>query len=389
MTSIHCWDGSMSAPWKRGKAPQHHAVRRPRPSPDHTAHLRVLVVLACLSVLRPANAAERDRCSVRPHPGDDLQQAIDVAARERTAIVCLGPGDFALHRFLSIRHDGVVLRGAGSSTVIRLEEGTESPVVVVGEWEERVPQRATSNVTIENLRIVGGGKEGGEVLPAYPYLTNSAVAVRAGRNIAIRNASITACRSACVLTELDTRRVTIEHDDISGSVWDGIALNRTTRARIIGNTIHDNTAAGISTEHLEDSVVEANVVSHNRTHGVYLSDSYRNTIADNRFTGNVLSGVFLTCAVRSREQAVQCWKDSMSAGNVLERNQFVGNRVGYMVGGNASASCARRGFTPNLSGGDLFVRNPRQDPRATEFGVCLRYVRPDAARARHPHVGGG
>jgi parallel beta-helix repeat protein len=349
----------------------------------------VLVVLACLSILRPACAEQRDRCGFRPHPGDDLQQAIDVAANGRRPIVCLGPGEFLLRRFLSIRHDGTVLRGAGVSTVLRLEEGTESPVVVVGEWEERVPRRATSNVTIESLRIVGGGERGSEVLPGHPYLTNSAVVVRTGRNVTVRNASITACRSACVLTELDTRRVTIEHDDISGSVWDGIALNRTTRARIVGNTIHDNTAAGISTEHLEDSVVETNVVSHNRTHGIYLSDSYRNTIADNRFIGNVLSGVFLTCAVESHEPAVQCWKDSMSAGNELERNQFVGNRVGYMVGGNASASCARRNFTPNVSGGDLFVRNPRQDPRANEFGVCLRYVRPATARARHPHVGGG
>src|SRR5436853_313654 len=83
--------------------------------------------------------------------------------------------------------------------------------------------------------------------------------------------------------EGDTRRVTIEHDRIGASVWDGIALNRTAQARIVGNTIHDNTAAGISTEHLKDSVVVDNVLADNRTHGLYLSDSYHNTIARNRF----------------------------------------------------------------------------------------------------------
>ena len=346
----------------------------------HVVSRKLLLLLACLAALRPADAAGRPRCTIRSSPGDDVQQAVDRAPAKGQSVVCLGAGEFRLPHFLSIARDGMVLRGEGASTVLRLEEGTQSPVIVVGDWERQAPRRATSNVTLENLRIVGGGREGSEVLPGHPYLTNSAVVVRAGRNIAIRDASITACRSACVLTELDTRRVVIEHDDISGSVWDGIALNRTSRARVVGNRIHDNMAAGISTEHLESSLVEKNVVSDNRTHGLYLSDSYRNTIAGNRFTGNVLSGVFLTCAVRDREQVVQCWKDSMSAGNVFERDRFLGNRVGYMVGADASANCARRAFTPNLSRADVFVRNPRLDPRATAFGRCLLEARPGSSR---------
>lgn len=337
-----------------------------------------MVVLLCLAAVRPAAAGKRPRCTVRSSPGDDLQKVTDGArSRMRPAIVCLGAGEFRLRRFLSIAHDGVVLRGEGVSTVLRLEDGAESPVIVVGDWERQVPRHATSHVTIEDLRVVGGGRDGSESLPGYPYLNNSAVVVRAGRDTAIRDVAITACRSACLLTEFDTRRITIERDDIGGSVWDGIALNRTTGARIVGNTIHDNTAAGISTEHLVDSVVEGNVVHDNRTRGLYLSDSYRNTIARNRFAGNVLSGVFLTCAVRDRER-VRCWKDSISAGNVFERDQFVGNRVGYMVGADAAATCAHRGFTANLARDDRFVRNPRQDPRATAFGHCLRYARPRA-----------
>jgi parallel beta-helix repeat protein len=335
---------------------------------------RLLVLLACVGALPAAGAAERRSCTVTLSPGDDLQGAVDGAPQpSRLRIVCLQAGEFRLGRFLSITRDGIVVRGAGPSTVLRLEDGTQSPVLVIGDADEKSPRHATANVTIENLRIVGAGRGGEEAAPGRPYLTNSAVVVRAGRDVAIRNASISACRSACILTELDTRRIAIEDDDVSGSVWDGIALNRTSRARIAGNRIHDNTAAGISTEHLEDSVVADNVVVDNRTHGVYLSDSYGNRIARNRFGGNVLSGVFLTCAVREREPPVQCWKDSMSAGNVFERNRFVANRVGYMVGADPLASCRRRGFTPNRSRADIFARNPREDPRASTFGRCLVY----------------
>jgi parallel beta-helix repeat protein len=347
----------------------------------------VLLCVACLVAFRRADAAGSRGCTVTSSPGDDLQQVVDRAtASGRPVILCLGAGEFQLRRYLSIARDGIVLRGEGAATVLRLEDGTESPVIVVGDGERKAPRRATSNVTIENLRIVAGGRGGGESFPGRPYLANSAVVIRAGRNVAVRNTSITACRSACILTELDTRRVTIEHDDISGAVWDGIALNRTWRARVVGNTIHDNTAAGISTEHLEDSVVKDNIVSDNHTHGLYLSDSYRNTIADNRFTGNVLSGVFLTCAVRHREPVVRCWKDSMSAANVFERDRFVGNRVGYMVGADPSAPCARRRFTPNVSRGDVFERNPRQDPRATAFGRCLVFTPPRHGTSASRHT---
>jgi parallel beta-helix repeat protein len=284
-------------------------------------------LLLCLAALWPAAAAARTVCTVTASPGEDVQQALDRGTARRR-VVCLGAGEFKLRRFLSITRDGTVLRGEGASTVLKLEEGTQSPVIVLGDWEDETPRRATSNVTIERLRIVGGGKDGDEAFPGRSYLTNSAIVVRAGRDVSIRDVSITACRSACILTERDTRRLTIEHDDVSGSIWDGIALNRTSRARLVGNTIHDNTAAGISTEHLEDSLIENNVVRDNRTHGLYLSDSYRNTFAGNRFTGNVLSGVFLTCAVRFRDPPPRCWPASMSAGNVFERDQFVGNRIG-------------------------------------------------------------
>jgi hypothetical protein len=50
-----------------------------------------------------------------------------------------------------------------------------------------------------------------------------------------------------------------------------------------------------------------------------------------------------------------------------------------MVGADASAACKGRRFTANVSRDEMFVRNPRQDPRATAFGRCLVY-RPERVR---------
>src|SRR5262249_29802139 len=111
----------------------------------------------------------------------------------------------------------------------------------------------------------------------HPFLSNSAIVVRGGRAIALRDLEITACRSACILTEQESRDVSIERNTVNGSVWDGISLNRTAKARLVGDTIRGNTAPGITTGHLVDSVIRDNIVADNRTHGLHLSDTGRST----------------------------------------------------------------------------------------------------------------
>jgi len=332
-------------------------------------------VLCCLAAPAAARPVPRPRCTVTLSPHDDLQRAIDrVVVARRPARVCLGAGEFRLERFLSLTGDGVTLRGEGPSTVLRLAEGVESPVVVVGDHGKEVPRRATSNVTIERLRIVGGGPGGRELHPEYPYLTNSAVVVRAGRGIIVRDLDVTACRSACILTEHESRDVRIEGNRVGDSVWDGISLNRTARARVAENVILGNGAAGITTEHLEDSVIERNVVRANKTHGLYLSDSYRNTVVGNRFVDNVLSGVFLTCALHDRTPRPVCWQRSMSQGNAFVRNEFTANRVGFTAAPDAAARCRSPGFVANRSSGDVFRKNPRDEPGPPAYGRCLVFA---------------
>jgi parallel beta-helix repeat protein len=330
--------------------------------------VRVLLMLPTLALASTADRA----CDVTLSPGEDVQQAIARVAVDGR--VCLTAGEFPLPGFLAIARDGITLRGAGSATVLRLASGTEGPVVVIGDHTREVPARVTTRVVLEDLRIVGHGRGGSEVQRDRPYLTNSAVVVRGARQVALRRLEVTACRSACLLTEQNCEDVVIEDNRVGGSVWDGIALNRTARARVVGNVVAGNTAAGLTAEHLERSVIEDNRVTGNGTHGLYLSDSYRNLVTRNRFGGNVLAGVFLTCAIRYHKPFARCWDDSMSADNVFEQNEFVENRVGFAVAADTvAASCAVSGFAVNRSRGDLFARNPSEETDWTTLGPCLRY----------------
>jgi parallel beta-helix repeat protein len=331
----------------------------------------IVGMVCCLAALGVARGASTGGCTVTLDPSDDVQRAIDgLPADAPDARVCLGSGAFRLRRFVAIERDGVTLRGEGASTVLQLDGGVQSPVVVVGDYGDATPRHPTSRVTIERLRIVGGGRGGSEHDPERPYLTNSAVVVRAGRGIAIRDLDVTGCRSACILTERETDDVSIERNRIRGATWDGLSLNRTVRARVADNEIRDNTAAGITLEHLEDSVVERNLVRGNGTHGIYFADSHRNRVVGNRFIGNVLSGVFLTCAVRTRTP-VGCWKDSFSQGNTFDANQFTANRVAFTVAADAGANCVAPTFVVNRSARDVFADNPRDEPYPGAYGRCL------------------
>lgn len=334
-------------------------------------HRLALAVLLALLLAWSSVASAQAPCSARLAPGDDVQAAVD-RLPDGGGVLCLAAGAFRLPTALSITRDGVTLRGEGTATVLGLAPGVQTPVVIVGDHRRQVPARATADATLERLRIVGGGDGGSEFASAYPYLSNSAVVIRTGLRTTLRGLDVEACRSACIVTEHDTRDLVVEGCTIAGSTWDGIALNRTAGARIVGNTIRDNTAAGITAEHLEDGLVERNVIRGNRAHGVYLADSYRNRFRGNRFERSTNAGVFLTCAVRVREPGrVRCWDRSMSAGNTFAEDVFDGNRRTFIVAADAAAPCTMPGFVANVARDETYVGGSHVDQDVARFGRCL------------------
>lgn len=342
----------------------------------HPARILALLLPLTLASI-PASAAlatntgERPACTVRVVPGDDLQAAIDALPDDgRPASVCLAAGEYALDRLLAIRRDGLRLRGEGHATVLRMADGVQQPLIVVGDHERREPRRTIRDVAIEDLQLIGAEAEH-EFMPELPYLSNSAVVVRGGERIRLAGLKASRCRSACLLTEHGSREVTIEDNDVSAAAWDGVSFNSSSHIRLIDNDIHGNVAAGITAEDLEDSEIRDNRIERNGSHGVYLSDSARNRFVDNTFADNRDTGVFLACAVRRHDAPVHCWDHSMSHDNLFEHNRFQDNPYAYRIGVDDRAPCAGPGWRPNLWRGNQADASG-QDPRADLYGDCVR-----------------
>ncbi|MEA5125211.1 type III secretion-associated outer membrane-bound protein HpaM [Xanthomonas floridensis] len=335
-----------------------------------------LVFAAACSAAPPTPAgppaAPVASCTAKVKPGQDLQKAIDKLPQgDKPAVLCLEKGEFPLNGLVSIHRGNLTLRGKGPSTVLRMADGVQQPALVVGDYENQQPTGVIRNVSIEDMQIVAstGDKE---FMPERPYLSNSAVVVRSGQGIRLAGLQVNKCRSACLLSEYDTREITIENNDVSGAIWDGVSFNRTAKVTMVNNYIHDNVAAGLTTEHLEDSEIRNNRFERNGSQGIYLSDARRNRFSNNVFDGNKVAGVFLACAIRYRTPEILCWDNSMSQDNVFENNRFANTPFTYTIGVDRAANCTAADFKPNL------WRNNQADVAGVDiepqrYGYCVRH----------------
>lgn len=314
--------------------------------------LPLLAALLATFAAAPARAAtelagQAAPCTRTAAPGDDLQAAIDGLPAQRRATLCLQAGHYELAGLLAIRRDGITLRGTGTDTVLQLRDGVQQPLLVIGDYANEVPSAPIRNVLVENVHLIGNHAEH-EFMPEHPYLSNSTVVIRNGRDVGLRRLVVERCRSACLLSERDTQGLAIIDSDVSGAAWDGVSFNRSSRVTMSGNHVHDNAAAGITTEHLEDSDIRDNVFERNGSQGIYLSDSRGNRFTGNRFAGNARAGVFLACSIRYRTPEVLCWDNSMSQDNVFEHNVFQGSPYTFTIGVDRAANCKAADFRPNL-----------------------------------------
>lgn len=320
------------------------------------------------------NSISKDshRCNLTIRPGQNIQQAIDrLSQKPGSSTLCLASGEFDVDHLIQINHDGFHLRGQGPTTVIKLKEDVQQPLIVVGDYQNQQPDHQIRDVVIENMTLKGTTKIEHEFVPDRTYLSNSVIVVRSGQGIRLTKLIVNQCRSACLLSEYNTRDFTIDRSDISGATWDGVSFNRSAQIHLIHNQIHDNAAAGMTTENLEDSEIKENRFENNGSQGVYLSDARRNHFTNNQFIKNKVSGVIFACSIRYRTPEVLCWDNSMSQDNVFANNEFQQNPHIYTIGVDRAANCKSPDFRPNMWQNNQ-ADTSGQDPDQDQFGRCLQ-----------------
>lgn len=228
-----------------------------------------------------------------------IQSAID-GLPDTGGQVIISTGTFTCTTAIVIARDNVDLRGQGPSTVLRLADGANSPVLVIG-GTATPPALAHHDIRVSDLTIDGnrlgqsmecwgGPCDSGELT----YIRNNGITLRRVSDVEIDRVSVRSAVSGGLVTEKVSRRITVRDFSSSDNQFDGLAAYETEDSIFAGLYLHDNTFAGLSLDiQFNNNIVSDVVMTNNGRQGIFMRDSRDNVFSDIQIRGSGEQGLFL------------------------------------------------------------------------------------------------
>lgn len=226
-----------------------------------------------------------------------IQKAISKLPAEGGEIR-LTAGTYSCNHPIIMNKDNVTLRGAGPSTLLRLSDGINAPVIVMG-LAENIPQRAIRYIRVMDLMIDGNRANqnaecmGGPCSDQFP-LRNNGISIRRCVDCTVQSVIVYGAMSGGLVTELGCRRLTIRDYTSYDNEFDGLAGYETEDSTFSGITLYGNKAAGISTDiKFNNNKFFDVTIADNKTVGIFMRDSLDNSFTNLHIRDNVQHGIFL------------------------------------------------------------------------------------------------
>ncbi len=263
--------------------------------------LTVAALLLTIVVTGSSQGAPLRSCEV-------IQRAIDrlaptggqVEVRSGT-YVCTAP--------IVIDRDNVELRGEGTGTVLRLADGANAPVLVLG---QTIPTPAVTRRNIHILDLVIEGNRlnqefecwGGPCTATNP-IRNNGITLRQVSDVLIEHVTVSSARSGGLVSELGSRRLTVRDFTAFDNHFDGLAGYETEDSTFSGLYLYNNCAAGLSFDIRFNNNIVGDVVIHrdassecdpllpDGTVGIFMRDSRDNVFHGIQIRNSREHGVFL------------------------------------------------------------------------------------------------
>jgi len=282
--------------------------------------------------------------------GMEIQKALDDLPPGGEAV--LGSGEYEIHQPLMLQHDDVTLRGAGLSTVLRLADNANCPVVLLAPPLSET-KRAVTHLHLADLVIDGNRQhqntefwrsagDGSEI-------NNNGVQIWNATDALVERVVCFDCRSGGLVTAL-TRHLVLRDFDSYGNQFDGLACYQTEECQLDGLKLHDNLGAGISLDLAFNHNSISNAEMANNDLGIFMRDSRDNVFHGLNIAKSHNAGVFMAQADRPTEKG---W--ALAPGTECTGNSFQDLTV-HDCGGRAflvnDLSC-----TNNPVSGANFLRN--------------------------------
>jgi hypothetical protein len=282
--------------------------------------------------------------------GAEIQKALDRLPPDGEVV--LSAGTYEICQPLLLRHDGMTLRGSGPATILRLANGAECPVVILGPPLSET-QHPAAHLRLADLVIDGNRKnqdvEHWRSAGDGSAINNNGVQVWKATDVVVEHVVCCRCRSGGLVTA-DVRGLLVSDYDAFDNQFDGLACYQTQDCRFAGLRLHDNLAAGISVDLKFDHNLITNAVLADNDLGIFMRDA-----RDNSFQGVTISqsrhdGIFLAQTASATAHGWRLAPDTECVGNKFE--DLTVNDCGGKAFQVNDASC-----TDNTISGGHFLRN--------------------------------
>ena len=230
--------------------------------------------------------------------GVDIQKALDGLPNTGGEVV-LAAGIFPVGRPIVLQRDNQTLRGAGATTVLRLADGANCPVLILGEPLNH-PHHLVSHLCVASLSIDGNRlhqqPECWRCSGEGSQIRNNGITLQSVSDSTVEQVTCSRCRSGGLVTTHVVRRLTVRDFTAFDNQFDGLACYQTEDSLFTRLYLHDNPGAGISL----DLAFNHNVISHAiltaNNLGIFMRASHNNQFLNVTISHSRQYGVFIAQA---------------------------------------------------------------------------------------------
>ena len=225
----------------------------------------------------------------------EIQRALDLLPESGGEVV-LPPGTFEVRQPIVLQRDHQTLRGSGDATVLRLADGANCPVIILGEPVNN-PHSTVKDLRVSDLFIDGNRyqqqRELWRLQGEDSEIRNNGITVQNVSDSLVERVTCARCRSGGLVTTLGVRRLTVRDLTAFDNEFDGLACYYTVDCLFTELYLHDNPGAGISLDLAFNHNVISNAVLTVNDLGIFMRESSDNQFHNISIRNSRHYGVFM------------------------------------------------------------------------------------------------
>lgn len=301
--------------------------------------------------------------------GADVQAALDALPKGGGEVV-LPPGEILVMNPIVLARDNLTLRGSGDSTILKLSNRMNCPVVILGTIANK-PKQIIAGLRLADLVIDGNkdsqklekwdtGGEGSEI-------RNNGVTIRGVRDCTVERVTAFNCRSGGLVAEKGVQRLKVDKFTAYENEFDGLASYRTTDSTFTHIHCHNHAkGAGLSLDlSFVGNVISDAMLTENDL-GIFMRESSRNVFSGVVIRKSTQDGVFMAQADGPTPKG---W--GLVPGTECLDNVF--NGLAVMDCGGSAFHAADLACTNNIVSGGRFLGNKKGGFVEASPGMVRRF----------------